>query len=418
MKAKRTSELGRRLRYLRRHRRANRAVSPVVATLILILIAVAAAAALYLWLVAWQGNITGIIGKPGAQYTVTVGGSTSVYPFSSLGAQWFDANNSNIVVHDSQGGTGAGMLAVCQGHIDVGQASSPQTVSGLQANDGCPASDQVTITTIAYDAVDIVLPKANPMGIVSMNQTTLLGIYMAASTTTPFATYAQLGLTVGTQLPPGWPAPGTGVTWNLVPTTANCASWGTCTLSTDTAAVHTYGRSDTSGTEQTFTSRLLGFTGTTSIATTVSGLGFGGCGSDGQTESCGITATHEANGNPLVISGVAGDAAGIGFASDGLARATSSGVIIVPFDGPGQTCASGSSCSNGGVLPTLGSSGTIAAGITGSTTTPNYVGWRPFEFVTLNPPTGEVERYFQFILDPQNNINLATASAEISIYSV
>ncbi len=74
----------RKLRYLRGLRGENKAVSPVVATLILILIAVAAAAALYLWLVAWQGNITGGIGQPGAQTTVSIGGSTSVYPFSQL----------------------------------------------------------------------------------------------------------------------------------------------------------------------------------------------------------------------------------------------------------------------------------------------------------------------------------------------
>ncbi len=414
----------------------DRGVSPVVATLILILIAVAAAAALYLWLVAWQGNITAGIGQPTAQYTVTVGGSTSVYPFSSLAAQWFDANNSNIVIHDSQGGTGAGMLAVCQGHVDVGQASSPQTVAGLQANDGCPTSDQITITTVAYDAVDLIVssaagsPATVPVSgtsgpLLSMNQTILVALYVDSST----ATTPTLSLPAGEVAWLGtlW-TPGTPANWNAVPTTANCGQLDATLQAAITAGdchsvnlnhvVDTFGRSDTSGTEQTFSSRLLGATSTTTVATSVSGLGFGGCGSDGQTESCGITATHEANGNPLVISGVAGDHNALGFASDGLARASGSGVVIVPFDGPNQVCASGSSCSNGGVLPTLGSSGTIAAGITGSTTVTPYVGWRPFEFVTLNPPTGEVERFIQFITDPQNNINLATASAEISIYSV
>src|SRR5579864_3834460 len=96
-----------------RRKRANaiqqgRAVSPVVATLILILVAVAAAAALYLWLVAWQGGVTGSIGSPSAQYTVTIGGSTSVYPFDQLAVAQFQQNNSNIVVSDNQGGSGAG----------------------------------------------------------------------------------------------------------------------------------------------------------------------------------------------------------------------------------------------------------------------------------------------------------------------
>jgi len=396
-------------RFRRRMRGENKAVSPVVATLILILIAVAAAAALYLWLVAWQGNLTAGIGSPSAQYTVTIGGSTSVYPFSSVGVSWFEQNNSNVVISDNQGGTGAGMLAVCEGHVDVGAASSPQTVAGLQTNDGCPASAAVTITTIAYDAVDIIISqKAGNPGLTSINQTVLLGIYLAQSSTVPTGiTYAGLGLV----LPAGWPAIGSGtLTWTQVPTTAGCNYVSTCTYSADANTVHIYERSDTSGTEQTFTSRLLGFTSATAIANSVSTLGFGGCGSDGQLASCGssagITGTGE-NGNPAVIAAVAGDANGIGFASDGLARAAGSGVSYLAFAGPGQASA---------IVPSLGSSGSIAHGITGGSNP--YVGWRPFEFVTLNPPTGEVERFFQFILDPANNLNIAQVSAEISIYSV
>ena len=110
----------------------------MVATLILILIAVAAAAALYLWLVAWQGNITGGIGSPGAQTTVTIGGSTSVYPFDQLAVSQFEQNNSDVAVSDNQGGSGAGMIAVCSGAVDVGATSALQTVSNLQANYGCP----------------------------------------------------------------------------------------------------------------------------------------------------------------------------------------------------------------------------------------------------------------------------------------
>src|SRR5580658_10610257 len=134
-----TKRIERSQRFRRLRRGETRAVSPVVATLILILIAVAAAAALYLWLVAWQGNITGGIGQPGAQTTVDIGGSTSVYPFSALAATWFEQNNSDIAIQDSQGGTGAGMLAVCSGHIQVGAASTPETPAGLIASDGCPS---------------------------------------------------------------------------------------------------------------------------------------------------------------------------------------------------------------------------------------------------------------------------------------
>jgi len=440
-------------------------VSPVVATLILILIAVAAAAALYLWLVAWQGNITGGIGQPGAQYTVKVGGSTSVYPFSNLAASWFDQNNSDVVIADSQGGTGAGMLAVCEGHIDVGAASSPQTVAGLISGDNCPASGQITITTIAYDAVDPIIATTNTHGLQSISADTLLTIYIEqggnvftgkvsgyALQQEDGAAYAGTAIVAGAMAWNQIPAAVSGAAFaggyteqltaqpsaagnagpagilanDIVCTGAPAActagtpcGWSICagTLATGANVIKTYERSDTSGTEQTFTSRLLAVGNS---GPTVSGLGFGGCGSDGQLASCGLTEPGQGNGNPAVIAGVAGSADAIGFASDGLARAAGSGVTIVSLNSYGQlSCgATTSVCVGGAVEPSLGASGTIAAGITSSSTVANYAGWRPFEFVTLNPPTGEVQRYIQFITDPANNIELATVAAEISIYSV
>ncbi len=396
-------------------------MSPVVATLILILVAVAAAAALSLWLVAWQGQVTGTIGQPKPLATITIGGSTSVYPFDQVAVQQFEQNNSNIVVSNNQGGTGAGMLAVCSGAVDIGASSSLQTVTGLQTNDGCPSS--TVINTVAYDAVDVVLPVANPNGIVSMNASILLGLYLTASTSTPTtAMPAYLAAS-------GWTA-GTPVTWHDVPTTAGClapgqtlpptGTGGGCTLPTSTSAVVTVERSDTSGTEQTFTAKLLGISGTSQLTSyTALQSNFGGCGSDGQLASCGITATFGENGNPAVIQKVAATPNSIGFASDGLARATTSGVTCqgvasgacgVAFAGVGQTT---------GVQPSLGSSGTIANAIKNAgTSATQYAGWRPFEWVTTNTPTGEVASLLQYVLDPANNINFATESAEISIYSV
>src|SRR5580658_6876767 len=93
-----TKRIERSQRFRRLRRGETRAVSPVVATLILILIAVAAAAALYLWLVAWQGGVTGTVGQPALQTTVTIGGSTSVYPFTQLAVTQFQQNQSDIAV--------------------------------------------------------------------------------------------------------------------------------------------------------------------------------------------------------------------------------------------------------------------------------------------------------------------------------
>lgn len=420
--------------------RQGKAVSPVVATLILILVAVAAAAALYLWLVAWQGGVTAGIGNPNAQPTLTIGGSSSVYPFSQLAVQQWEQNNTDVVVSNNQGGTGAGMLAVCHGSVDIGASSSLQTVAGLQTTDQCPST--TVITTIAYDAVDVATSSAagsptkvavagNTGPLLSINQTILTAIYVDQSTgsvptlTLPAGTIGWLGAF--------W-APGSGtLNWNTVPTTAGCgvadATLAAAITATDCKTVNlnhvidTVSRSDASGTTQSFEARLLGATSATSEATTTAALGFSGCGSNNLLADCGITTTKTASGNPGVIAAVAADVNSIGYASDGLIRVSTSGTVFTPFAGAGQTCAAlaafpASGVSNCGVIPTTGGTGTISAGIKASTTVANYVGWRPFEFVTTNTPTGEAQDFINYVMDPANNQNFATESFEVSIYSI
>ncbi|MCI4325536.1 MAG: hypothetical protein L3K00_06625 [Thermoplasmata archaeon] len=451
-------------RGFRRMQKQKKAVSPVVATLILILIAVAAAAALYLWLVAWQGGVTGGIGSPNAQSTVTIGGSTSVYPFDSLAVTQFQQNNSDVVISNNQGGSGAGMLSVCAKNVDIGTASSLETVTQLEqpvsaGGYGCQASPEPVITTVAYDAVDVIVPVLNTHGLVSMSADTLLTIYIANdggivafTGSAPHGyTFPQTqGVTYGGTVT-------TGIVWDQIPAClvgqtcggvvqaaagapagantgtvmAACASGndicGTTTpcgftvcagpfagtagtiTGAATDAVQPWARSDSSGTTQSFTSRLLGIGDS---AGTPAGLGFSGCSPDGQLASCGIEpiTAQQGNGNPLVIAGVAAHPDAIGYASDGLARASGSGVTFVGFASVGQTAA---------VVPTTGSGGTIANGILAAgAQTGQYQGWRPFEFVTIGTPTGEVQRFMQFVLDPANNINFATESAEVSIYSI
>lgn len=457
----------RRIRHRRGYRRLQqerKAVSPVVATLILILIAVAAAAALYLWLVAWQGGVTGGVGNPGAQSTVSIGGSTSVFPFTSLAVTQFQQNNSDVVLSNNQGGSGAGMLSVCAHNVDIGTASSLETIAQLEqpvssGGYGCSQSPAPVITTVAYDAVDVLVASANTHGLVSMSADTLLTIYEANG--------GGHGVFTGSQ-PGGYTFPQTqgvsyagtvttGIVWDQIPAClvgqtcggvvqaaagapagantgtgmAACASGndicgattpcgftvcagpfgGSAVAITGTAsdAVQPWIRSDNSGTSQSFTARLLGIG---DGAGTQAGLGFSGCSPDGQPVSCGISipAGQQGNGNPAVIAGVAGHPDAIGYGSDGLARATSSGVAIVSFAGVGQSSA---------VTPTTGAGGSIANGILGAgAATSQYVGWRPFEYVTLGQPTGEVQRFMQFVLDPANNQNFATESAEVSIYSI
>lgn len=490
MSDKRATLRERAQRFRRRMRGQDRAVSPVVATLILILIAVAAAAALYLWLVAWQGNITGGIGNTQVQATFTIGGSTSVYPFSSAAVQWYEQNHSDVVISDTQGGTGAGMLAVCEGHIDVGAASTPETPTGLETSDGCSAADNINVTIIAYDAVDVVINGANPHGLLSIGYDTLTLIYDGASTTTPTLVPASVD-TVTTVSGILHAAPWddhAALAWDQIPAAVDnvlfgvgklYSSGGNSTINVTeglaskvaaagTACGVTYGgpyddicdavafggtasgtpcgflvcaggsgsysanasivpieRLDASGTTQTFEAKLLGAVSANSFANSFAALGYSGCGSNNLLTDCGITlpAGDQANGNPGVLTAVAGNENSIGYASDGLAR-TASGIGakgIIPFLADGQTLTSGSASSTyayGAVVPTTGASGTIAAGIKNSTATNQYSGWRPFEFVTVNQPAGEVVDFYQFILGSAVNQALATATGEVSIYSI
>lgn len=159
--------------------REKQAVSPVVATLILILVAVAAAAALYLWLVAWQGQVTGTIGQPNVQSSLSIGGSTTVFPVTEKAIPWFEANNSGVKIADNPGGSGAGELALCShsGAIDIAAMSRPMKAAELTL---CPTAVQ---TVIGYDAVTATVTAAstgattNTAGIVSFGEGELLAIF-------------------------------------------------------------------------------------------------------------------------------------------------------------------------------------------------------------------------------------------------
>jgi ABC-type phosphate transport system substrate-binding protein len=468
----------RKLRYLRglRGEKKHAAVSPVVATLILILIAVAAAAALYLWLVAWQGNITGGIGQPGAQSTVSIGGSTSMQQFDQDAITWFEQNNSDISISNNGGGTGAGLLAMCGGHIDVAAATTPETAALLQANDGCPATPGITVTTIAYDAVDVIVQGANPHGLLSINHDTLLVIYDHASTSTPTLVATTLD---GNALPTGYPAGGV-LAWDQIPaavqgatigalgieqaesagagaggapcaapygddicagtfgTTATPCGWSVCAGGTVAApatnTIVAVERSDAAGASTTLEAKLFGATSSSAVAASFTALGYSGCGSNNLLSDCGINVAQSESGDAALQNYVAGNPNALGYGSDGLARVTVGigAAGIIPFASVGQVNAAGvpqaasgfpvttgSSVAYNAIVPTTTSgTGTIAAGIVDSATLNQYTGWRPFEFITLQPPTGEVQRFIQFVVDPANNAALAAQTGEVGLYQV
>jgi hypothetical protein len=198
-------------------------------------------------------------------------------------------------------------------------------------------------------------------------------------------------------------------------TAATTCGWTVCAGGTAgnpaTNTIVPYARSEVSGTTQSFIARLMAVGAS---GTTPSGIGFTGCSGDNQFDGCSLTYAHTATGNPALISAVAGNPDAIGYASDGLAQATGSGVVPVNFQGYGQAS----------VVIILGESTAlkaiasgIAAGTSGTYGAQSYVGWRPFVYVQTAPPTGEALRFLQFVMDPANNENFATQAAEISVYA-
>jgi flagellin-like protein len=423
MSEKNVNARGRRLRYLRRLRREKkRAVSPVVATLILILIAVAAAAALYLWLVAWQGGITKGIGSPGAQYTISIGGSTTVYPLDQVAIPWFEQNNTDVVVTNQPGGSGSGTIAACSGAIDIGASSSVWNSAQL-AGDGCPAS--VVQTPVGYDGVIAIVSASNPTqvaaaadaggftsteqyGGLSFNQSLLSAIYECNGDGTSYGS--------GTYTLPSWLAPtyhsstnscgGLAFTWSEIPQPAGCTLSMPCQYSTASNAkdpILLFHRADNSGTEQSFVSLLMGTT----------------CGADQDNElaSCGITNITGETGNPLLLTSVGASANGLGFNSYGIYESATNngGAVLLSFAGPKQA------------TPVTANAGSILLGVTdrcgnsgqpACTTSPaQYFGWRQLDYITVGSPTGESERFIQFVTGSSVNQELCLITGYLSIYS-
>jgi len=390
----------------------------VVATLILILVAVAAAAALYLWLSGWQAGVTKTVGSPNAQYSIKIGGSTTVYPFDQTIVTWFMQNNSDVVVSNNQGGSGAGILAVCQGQVDIGAASRAVTAADIST---CPALQQAIQTRLGIAAIVPILAKTNVQGFTGASATSgfaqqvLASIYQVNTgasglITTPIqgpavapTTPANFGLAVGAPTAAclgGVPGiAGKCYAWSDIPNnwgSANCNSAGTtaCTYGAATSEIRLYDRADNSGTEANFVAKLLG----------------GKCGTDNQLDSCNghtsATGGGSFTGNPALLTAVGADPLGLGFNDFGFVTSTST-VNGFAFQNASQT------------LPVVATTTNVKNAAASSAVSPftnDFGGWTPLEFVTIGPPTGEVQRFIQFAMDPNVNQQVCAENGYISVY--
>ena len=230
----------------------------------------------------------------------------------------FEQNNTDVVISLNEGGSGAGMAAVCTGQVDIGQASTfygngPQpstTGPTLVTTYTCPTT--VAVEIVAYDGVDAIVQTANPHGLVSMNWDTAQATFLAASTSAP-TSGSNLNYPGFTSGGPGYfmengiPAPvqpttdavtgGVGYNWDQIPACAAAQTGTTCNgfaEAPETAAA----------TPPTFTLGVASATAATVAETgtmTVTGLTAAQAGISALIPAAAVTA---ATGGPTISSAI------------------------------------------------------------------------------------------------------------------
>ncbi len=116
------------------------------------------AASLTLTLAACGGQSAGSEeGEAGASGSVTVDGSSTVFPLSDAAAELLNEENPNIKVTVGSAGTGGGFEVFCAGKTDISDASRPidDEEKALCEEEGI----KYTELQVATDALTVVVPK-------------------------------------------------------------------------------------------------------------------------------------------------------------------------------------------------------------------------------------------------------------------
>lgn len=245
----------------------DKAVSPVVATLVLIVVAIIGAAAVGTMLGLFSNSVSNSASadkvNTASSTAISVGGSTTVEAFSTLAAAAYEAAHQGVQINVQGGGSGAGVVGAGQGVLDVGSTSRP-----VYSTENLTYPNLQTFEIGACAACFIVNSK---LALTTADQKDLATAYGPGTTT--------LSTTLGT---------GTGA-----PT------------------VDVYGRESGSGTRAVVDS-WLGSYGTTP-------------GTSSLTEGAGVSAQ---SGNQLVESAVDGDQKGLGYVDYGFTVGDNSVTVL------------------------------------------------------------------------------------------
>jgi flagellin-like protein len=147
---------------LRRMKKDVRAISPIVATLLLVLITVAAATAFFVFETQWQKSATNNVGNgtigDDSKGVVTMAGSTTVSDLMTQMVPAFEQNNTGVKISYTGSGSGAGLLAIEGGSVQIGMISDP---ANLLVPGTTTAYPNLVYTTIGYDGVSMFVANAS-----------------------------------------------------------------------------------------------------------------------------------------------------------------------------------------------------------------------------------------------------------------
>lgn len=353
----------------------DRAVSPVIATLMLTLVAVGATAAFYVWQADWQNTQTDEVGDVDYQNSLTIAGSSTVYEFSIVGKELYENENPSIKVDLKSGGSGSGIEAAGMGLVDIGSASKAVSSSytdaypDLNRDGNKDLTGELLITTVAYDKVDVL--TGSDVGLESIDQDTLAAIYLlngGADHAWQYVTAAGLD--------PNTTDADSIFQWSEIP-----VSPGSGTYCTSDETITLYDREDDSGTEAVFFKNALG-------------LDKSEHGGD-QLDNAGIDATG-GYGNQELKTLIESDANALGFCSKGIVDSGFSGQVIDH------------------VNPDTGNPE--------SPSSSDYYVMRPLNYITIDSngdgkmDGGAAKSYLDFVLNPDVNQKICEEAGYISIY--
>jgi phosphate transport system substrate-binding protein len=396
-----------------------RAISPIVATLMLILVAAGAAVGVNVWMKNFSGKATHNISTEQSGQTLKIGGSSTVWELTEKALPTWKSQYPAIEIINQEGGSAAGKLAICKGLVDIGAESSPFAATGGQPSlTTCPdlngdgikdPGEGIQIFKVGYDGVAMAFKAASCV-------TDATHGFTSAQV---FALYERNGAGVST----AYPAIGTGtaiaaattpITWADLVTAGSCVSLGSGVTGTNNVVLGS--RQDPSGTEDGFCKRVLGQEKTAPYCTNDS---YDQLDSSHYSNTCqtltGTAATAGVCpqlGNDGIRTWLNADAHRLSFIGFGSVAESGSGLEAAPLGTTGTTLVAPSVSSIKGA----GGNAALPGKCSSQAPAGQYCATRALEYMTAGTPSATEQLFLDFMTQTLNNQLFNQAAGYVPLY--